>query len=161
MMELFVAWIPLLALVGLALTIWCLYQRFRRAALGWAAATVCILLCAVWWYAPFHVRLAAEESVLVNYEDDRHSERLVPGRDDPALAQLTEQVEALSFRRPFFHDTRTNDVGQRLAFCVSCKGPLLQFVPPTEQEAAYAVTREGAIAEVPQELFDFLDQLSP
>ena len=83
-MELFVAWIPLLALVGLALTIWCLYQRFRRAALGWAAATVCILLCAVWWYAPFHVRLAAEESVLVNYEDDRHSERLVPGRDDPA-----------------------------------------------------------------------------
>ena len=99
MMELFVAWIPLLALVGLALTIWCLYQRFRRAALGWAAATVCILLCAVWWYAPFHVRLAAEESVLVNYEDDRHSERLVPGRDDPALAQLTEQVEALSFRQ--------------------------------------------------------------
>lgn len=64
-------------------------------------------------------------------------------------------------RRPFFHDTRINDVSQRLAFCVSCKGLLLQFVPPTEQEAAYAVTREGAIAEVPQELFDFLDQLSP
>ena len=66
MMELFVAWIPLLALVGLALTIWCLYQRFRRAALGWAAATVCILLCAVWWYAPFHIRLAAEESIYCN-----------------------------------------------------------------------------------------------
>ena len=84
-------------------------------------------------------------------------------RDRRASFPLTyrEQVEALSFRRPFFHDIRTNDVGQRLAFCVSCKGLLLQFVPPTEQEAAYAVTREGAIAEVPQELFDFLDQLSP
>ena len=43
MMELFVAWIPLLALVGLALTIWCLYQRFRRAALGWAAATALLI----------------------------------------------------------------------------------------------------------------------
>ena len=33
----------------------------QHQALGWAAATVCILLCAVWWYAPFHVRLALDK----------------------------------------------------------------------------------------------------